>query len=392
MYNFDVDINRQGTGAIKLELRDKIFGNSDVLPLWVADMDFETPEFIRAAIEKRLKHPIFGYTIRQDSYYDSIVNWMDERHGWKIQKDWILFSPGIVPALNFSTLAYTNPADTIIVQPPVYFPFFTAVKDHNRVLAENQLVKNGDSYCIDFDELRAMAADASMMLLSNPHNPVGRVWSEDELRQIGEICLENNVIIISDEIHSDLILPGYKHVPMASVSDDIADITVTCIAPSKTFNIAGLATSSVIISNKLLRNKFEGIVEKLHLAHGNLFGAVASEAGYIFGADWVDELMLYVKENYNLLRKLLNESDCGINLIKPEATYLAWLDFSSTGLSDNEIKNLLVNEAKVGLSHGPDFGKGGESFQRMNLASPRNIIKQAVEKIISVNKFSHNVK
>ena len=387
MYSFDNKVNREETGAIKYDLRENIFGKNDITPLWVADMDFETPDFIRDAVFKRMQHPIYGYSLREDGYYNSIVNWMYNRHGWKIDRDWIIFSPGIVPALNFSTLAFTNPGDKIIVQPPVYFPFFSAVKDHNRILSENQLILDGERYHVDFEQFEQLAAEASMLLLSNPHNPVGRVWTKEELQKIGEICLENNVTIISDEIHSDLILPGFKHVPMASISDDIAQITVTCIAPSKTFNIAGLSTSSVIISDKELHHKFSSVVEKLHVVHGNIFGTTASEAGYTHGAIWVDELMEYVNQNFILLDTLLKDSGSKIKLIPAEATYLAWLDFRQTKLPDKEIKELLVSEAGIGLSAGADFGVGGQGFQRINLASPRNVIEQSVKKLISVKYF-----
>lgn len=387
MYSFDTEVNREGTGAIKYDFREKIFGKNDVTPLWVADMDFETPDFIRDAVAKRMQHPIYGYSLREQGYYNSIVNWLENRHGWKIDRDWIIFSPGIVPALNFSTLAYTNPGDKIITQPPVYYPFFSAIQDHNRVLLENQLMLDDGHYHVNFKQLEELATEATMLLLSNPHNPVGRVWTKEELKKIGEICLENNVIIISDEIHSDLILPGFKHVPMASISDDIAQITVTCIAPSKTFNIAGLSTSSVIISNNELHHKFSSVVERLHVVHGNIFGTTASEAGYTHGAVWVDELMEYVNQNFILLDTLLNDSMSKIKLIPPEATYLAWLDFRQTKLPDKEIKELLVNEAGIGLSAGLDFGNGGKGFQRLNLASPRNIVEKSVRKLVSVKKF-----
>ncbi len=385
LYSFDINTDRTGTGSIKYDLREKVFGNEEVIPLWVADMDFETPYFIREALEARLKHPILGYTLREDKYYDTIIKWLYDKHGWIAHKDWFVFTPGIVPALNFSTLAFTNPGDKIIVQPPVYFPFFTAVNDHNRVLVENQLLYENNKYRINFEQLKEQAKDASMLLLSNPHNPVGRVWTKEELIQIGEICLENNVVIISDEIHSDLILPGYNHVPLASVSEDIARITVTCVAPSKTFNMAGLSTSSVIISDSYLRKKFLDVVEKLHLVHGNIFGVEASQAGYAKGRQWVDDLMEYINGNFRLLDDMLTSANSMIKLVKPEATYLGWLDFSATGLSDVEIKHRLINRAGVGLSHGPDFGNGGQGFQRINVASPRSVIEEAVKRMLEVD-------
>jgi len=382
MYNFNKIVDRQSTANIKYDLRTKFFGKDDVLPMWVADMDFETPAFIRDAVIKRAEHPIYGYSFRVESYYESIVDWVKERHNWEIDRDWIVYSPGVVPALNFSTLVYTNKGDGIIVQPPVYFPFFTAVTDNERLKLNNQLNLVDGKYVIDFDDFEKKAKGASMFFLSNPHNPVGRVWTKDELFQLGELCVKNNVIIIADEIHNDLMLPGYTHVPMASLSPEIADITVTCIAPSKTFNIAGLATSSIIISNETLRNKFEKILNQYHLSLGNLFGAVASEAGYRNGARWVDELMQYVKQNFYEVDQTLLKTDSRIKLIKPEATYLAWLDFRGTGLDDDRIKDMLINKAGLGFSHGPVFGEGGQGFQRMNLAAPRSIVMEAMERLI----------
>jgi len=385
-YDFDKIINRDSTANIKYDLRNKIFGKADIIPMWVADMDFETPNFITEAIIKRAQHSIFGYSFRTESYYKSISNWVKKRHNWEIDTRWIVFSPGVVPALNFSTLAFTNAEDSIIVQPPVYFPFFSAVTDNKRIQLDNRLLFNDDRYTIDFEDFEYKAKKASMFFLSNPHNPVGRVWTIEELTKLGEICVRNNVIIISDEIHSDLILPGYQHVPIASISEKISNITITCIAPSKTFNIAGLATSSVIISNKDLRHKFEAITNRYHLSNGNLFGAIASEAGYTFGANWVDELNKYIQNNFELVRQELINCKSKINLIKAESTYLGWLDFKATGLKDKQIKDILVNTAKVGLSPGAVFGSGGEGFQRINLATPRSVVTTAIKQIS--NAFS----
>lgn len=382
MYDFDKIIDRENTSCIKYDLREKIFENKDVTPMWVADMDFETPEFVRQAIENRLKHPIYGYTLRSESYYNSIIDWVKRRHDWKIEKDWIVFSPGIVPALNFSTLLYTSPGDTIIVQPPVYFPFFSAVKDHDRIISENQLTLKNNRYELDFTDFERRAKEAAMFFFSSPHNPVGRLWSQSELERIGEICVENNVIIVSDEIHNDLILPGKKHIPLASISKEIADITVTCIAPSKTFNLAGMATSSLIISNEELRSKMNEFLNSLHISLGNIFGAVASEAAYTYGDLWVNELMKYVSGNLVTLRTMLRNSP--IKLVEPEATYMAWLDFRNTGLTDEEIKNKLINEAQLGLSSGSMFGNGGEGFQRINLASPKAVVESASKRIVDV--------
>ncbi len=382
MFDFDKIINRESTANYKYDLRGKFFGKDDVIPLWVADMDFETPIFIRDAILNRAKHPIYGYSFREETYYQSIVDWVQKRHSWTIDPDWIVYSPGVVPALNLSTVVFTDEGDSIIVQPPVYFPFFSAVTDNKRLQLTNQLLLKDGRYYIDFEDFERKALKAKMCFISSPHNPVGRVWTKEELLRLGEICVRNNVIIISDEVHNDLILPGYKHIPIASLSKAISEITVTCIAPSKTFNLAGLSTSSVIISNSTLKDKFEDVLNRFHLSFGNLFGAIASEAGYTYGAQWVDELNEYININYNDVEQALIKAGNKIKLIKPEATYLAWLDFRDTKYDDDQIKDILINNAGLGLSHGPSFGEGGKGFQRMNLAAPNSLIKEAIGKLI----------
>jgi len=362
-------------------MRNTYFGKPDLLPMWVADMDFETPHFIRDAVIERAKHPIYGYSFRNDDYYQSIINWVKKRHNWKIKQDWILSSPGIVPALNFAVHAYTNPGDGIIVQPPVYFPFFDAIKNNGRKIVNNQLIYSDKTYQIDFDDLNKKAKNAKMLFLCSPHNPVSRCWTKDELRELAAICVKNNLIIISDEIHNDLVLPDYKHYPTAILSEEIADLTVTCIAPSKTFNLAGLSTSSVIISNEKLRKQFSDKLNEYHISGINLFGMIASEAGYTYGEKWLEEMLHYLQQNFNLLESTINNEFETLSLVKPEATYLAWIDFHRTGLTDEQIKNRLIQKAELGLSHGPVFGPGGHGFQRMNLAAPRLFIHEAIGRL-----------
>ncbi len=381
MYDFDKKIRREQTACVKYDLREAYFGQGDVLPMWVADMDFETPVFIRDAIQERATHPIYGYSFRPETYFTSIMQWVDKRHNWQLKKNWILFSPGVVPALNMATLAFTDPGDGILVQPPVYFPFFHAVKNHKRNLIENQLLYNEGRYTIDFTDFEQKARKAKMFFLSNPHNPVGRLWTAEELKRMGDICVKYDVIIISDEIHCDLALPGFRHIPMASLSDEIAQNTVTCIAPSKTFNVAGLATSSLIIANKQLRHKMRRIIEDMHIGNGNLFGTAASIAAYESGEQWLDELMQYIETNFRLLDGFLRNELPVLELVHAEATYLAWIDFRKTGLSDVKIKEKLLHEAKLGLSPGPVFGKGGEGFQRMNLATQKANVEEALDRL-----------
>jgi cystathionine beta-lyase len=384
MYNFDKIVDRAGTDNVKYDLREAYFGKADVLPMWVADMDFETPDFIRNAVIQRAKHPIYGYSFRSDTYFKSIIQWVERRHHWRLEKDWILFSPGIVPALNMATLTYTKPGDGILVQSPVYFPFFSAITNHKRKLLENQLVYKDGKYFIDFDDFEKKAKDASMFFLSNPHNPVGRLWTEEELRKMGEICLENEVIIIADEIHCDLVLPGFKYTPMATLSEEISRKTVTCIAPSKTFNIAGMSTSSLIIEDEEIRKQFAQTIDNVHVGSGNLFGNEASIAAYTNGDLWLDELLTYIDGNFRLLGDFIANEIPNLKLINAEATYLAWIDFRKTGLSDEEIKHKLLHEAKLGLSPGPVFGSGGEGFQRMNLATPKANVLTALNRLKSV--------
>jgi cystathionine beta-lyase len=381
-WNFDEYIPREGTDCVKYDLRKEVFGNSAVIPMWVADMDFRTPDFILDALARRLEHGIMGYTFRPPEYFTTISGWVLKKHNWKIENEWICFSPGIVPALNLCTLAFTRPGDSIIVQPPVYTPFFTAVENHGRNLVINQLTEQNGRWSIDFEGLRALISDKTkMIIISNPHNPVGRAWSEKELFQLAEICLKNNILILSDEIHSDLVLPGFKHVPVASLSAEIAEITVTCIAPSKTFNLAGLSTSSVIISNPVLRKYFENKIEHLHVGNGNIFGMVASIAAYSQGREWLEELLDYIDKNVNLVMDFCHESIPEIVPVRPEATYMIWLDCRKLGMKGTALKDFFTNTAGVGLFEGSQFGAGGEGFMRMNVATPRNILEKALEQI-----------
>ncbi|MBE0666064.1 MAG: putative C-S lyase, partial [Bacteroidales bacterium] len=295
MWNFDEIIDREDTDCIKYDWRKEVFGRDDVIPMWVADMDFKTPPFILEAISERLKHEILGYSFRPDSYFDAFINWVKALHEWNIQREWIEFSPGVVPALNICTLAYSNEGDEIIIQPPVYTPFHRAVKDHRRKLVYNTLRETAGGWVMDLEGLRNLITPATkMIIISNPHNPVGRAWQLRELAELAEICSEKGIVILSDEIHSDLVLPGNHHVPLASVSERAAAITVTCMAPSKTFNLAGLSTSSMIIPDRVLREKYYKTLESIHIHLGNICGNVASEAAYTNGMEWLSELIAYI--------------------------------------------------------------------------------------------------
>ncbi len=381
-WDFDEIVAREETNCVKYDLRKEVFGTRDLIPLWVADMDFKTPDFIIKALKKRLDHEIMGYSFRQAAYYRSIIDWLRARHNWKIEKEWICYSPGVVPSLNLCTLAFTRPGDSVIVQPPVYFPFFSAVESHGRNLVYNQLIEKDGRWLMDFEGLEALVdATTKMIIISNPHNPVGRAWSAEELNQLAGICLKKNILILSDEIHNDLLLPGFSHLPLANISDNIAEITVTCIAPSKTFNMAGLSTSSVIISNPVLRKYFNSKIDHLHLGNGNIFGTEASVAAYSEGQEWLDELMDYINGNVEYVQNYLRELIPEITPVQPEATYMIWLDCRQLGMTGKELQDFFVNRAKVGMNEGSTFGPGGEGFMRMNLATTRETVKRAMEQI-----------
>jgi cystathionine beta-lyase len=380
-YNFNKFIDRTRTSCVKYDLRQTIFGKSDVIPMWVADMDFETPDFIRDAIIQRAGHPVYGYTFRDTDYYQPIIEWMQSHHDWLIRKEDIIFCPGVVPALNIAVMAFTKPGDKIIIQPPVYRPFYGAVRDHNRELVYNQLIRKENKYLIDYELLEEQAKDGVMLILCNPHNPVGRCWDQSELKKVAEICLKHHVLVLSDEIHADLVMPGYRHQVFANLSQEAAEITITAHAPSKTFNLAGLATSSVIISNPELRSVFSQFIEKMHLTLGNLFGSVASTAAYSHGEHWRLQLIDYLHSNIDLTEEFIKENIPGLKMIRPEATYMIWLDFRKFMLDDESMKNKLIYEAGLGFNPGTEFGPGGEGFMRMNIACPRSILIDALGRL-----------
>ena len=387
-YNFDEIIDRDNTASVKFDLRKKVFGKEDIIPMWVADMDFKTPDFVIDVLKKRLEHPILGYSFRPDSYYHSIINWVKRRHQWDIEKEWISFSPGIVPAINMAIMAYTVPGDKIVVQPPVYHPFFSAISNNNRVQVENPLKLQDGRYFIDFKDLEQKLQDAKMILLSNPHNPGGSVWTKEELQKLGELCVENDVLIMADEIHADLVFRPAKFVPMASVSPAIKKNTVTFIAPSKTFNMAGLATSSVITSNPLLKEKYDQILDTIHIGMGNIFGTIASEVAYNYGDEWLDELLVYLSQNMNFVEQYISKEIHDIKVIRPEGTYLMWLDCSGLNLKNKDLKDFMIHDAGLGFNDGRMFGTGGDQFMRMNVACPRQTLEIALNKLkVAINKL-----
>jgi cysteine-S-conjugate beta-lyase len=381
-YNFDEIIERNGTSSLKYDGKKKYFGTDDVLPMWVADMDFRSPDFIIQALEKRLSHGILGYNIKPAGFYTSIVNWMKRRFDWEINPDWISFTPGVVSALNFGVLSLTKPGEKVIIQTPVYAPFFKVVKNHGRELIVNQLKLQNGHYVMDLDNLQSQIdKDTKAFILCSPHNPAGRVWQKEELLALGEICLKNNLLVIADEIHSDLILKGHQHVPFASLSKELADITITCMAPSKTFNIAGLASSVIITSNPELKQRFEELPNGLDLYNGNLFGIEALQAAYTHGDEWLAQLLEYLNGNMDLLEKNLKQHFPKIKMIRPEGTYLVWLDCRDMGMTPAELRNFFIHDVKLGMNSGTDFGPGGEGFMRINVGCPRITIVEALKRL-----------
>ena len=381
-YDFDKIIERRGTDSLKYDLNRVIFGTSNVLPMWVADMDFEVPDFIREAILRRAAHPVYGYTYRPGRFFEAAASWLHRRHGWHVSPGTFSFSPGIVPALNMIVMEFTRPGDRIVVQSPVYFPFFKAVTNHQRELVINQLVEEGGRYVIDFDRLEQQFSEGvRLFILSHPHNPVGRVWRREELDRLASLCIKYQVLVISDEIHSDLLLFGNRHIPLATLGEEIANLTFTCIAPSKTFNLAGLYTSAVITTNPKLRKGYERILDAVHVGGGSLFGQVAFEAAYTHGDAWLGQLIKYLEKNYTTLHEFLQAKVPGVVVSPLEATYLVWLDLSFLGKDDKQLKQFVVKEAGLGLNDGPMFGPGGEQHQRINIATPLTVLNKGLQQL-----------
>ena len=381
-YNFDEIVPREGTNCLKYDAREKFFGSADILPLWVADMDFKTPDFIVDAIKKRAEHEIFGYSFKSDSYYKSVIDWMKRRHNWEIQKGRISSSPGVVAGLTIAIETFSKPGDGVVVQPPVYFPFFDCVKGTTRKMVENPLKIENGRYTFDFKDLKSkIDENTKLLLLCNPQNPGGMVYTHEELTELANICIENNIMIISDEIHSDLIFGEHKHIPIASVSEKMAQNCLVFMAPSKTFNVAGLTSSVVIIPNKANFIRYERAMGVGHLGMGNIFGTVALEAAYTHGDDWLEQMLEYLWGNYQLLENFFETKLPKVKVMKPEATYLVWLDFTEYGMKKRELLNFASEKAKVGLNDGGMFGTGGDGWLRLNIGCPRTVLEEALERL-----------
>jgi len=377
-YNFDNVINRHNTNSYKWDAAD-----ADLLPMWVADMDFEVPQPIKEAIVKRAEHGIFGYSMPQESYYEAIINWEKRRHGWAIEKEWITFTPGIVPAVHMLVRALAQPGDKVIVQTPVYYPFFNAIINNGCQIEKNSLKLQNKKYIMDFEDLERKVKDprARLLILCSPHNPVGRVWNREELVRLGALCVENDVTVISDEIHCDLIFKGHKHRPFAALDTRFTQNSITCIAPSKTFNLAGLQTSAVITPNADIRARFTNVLVSDGLMMPSPFGITALEAAYNHGEPWLEQLMDYLSRNVDFLVRFVEERLPMVEVIKPEGTYLVWLDFRKLGIDPHTLEDLMLKKAKVWLDEGYIFGREGKGFERINVACPRSLLKQGLQRI-----------
>ena len=380
--DFNEAPNREDTNAEKYALREKLFGSNEVLPMWVADMDIQTPLFVMDAISDRLKHPVLGYEEIPETMFQTQIDWIEKHHGYSMKSEWMFYSPSVVASINLCIKAFTDVGDKVIVQSPVYFPFYSSVSNNDRVLLKNELKEKDGYYTMDFDALEASIDERTkLLLLCSPHNPVGRVWKKEELQRLGEICVKHDILIVSDEIHSDLIFSGLKHLPTAGISEELQERTITCYGPGKTFNMAGLAISTVCIANDALREQFTKVYKSVHFAEGTVLGHVGFEAAYTKGEGWLSGLIEHLQGNIDYLDICLKEYMPCITMRKPEGTYLAWLDCRGLGLSNEGLKSFFFEEAKLGLSAGVSFGKEGDGFMRINLATPRATVEEAVSRL-----------
>jgi cystathionine beta-lyase len=380
-YDFDRIVDRRGTSSLKWDQLGALFGGEDVLPLFVADMDFEAPREVVEAIVARAKHGVYGYTIRTDSYYEAVTGWLERRHGWRIERDWLISSPGVVPALAAAILTFTEPGDGVILQSPVYYPFYDVIRANGRTVVDNPLRIEDGVYRIDFDLLEEQAKDAKLMLLCSPHNPGGRVWTAEELRRIGDICLRHGVIVVSDEIHHDLVFAPHKHVPFASLGPEYAERSVTCIAPSKTFNLAGLHCAAAIVPDDELRRRYMRTARfGLSIHMDGYFGVTGMEASYRYGEPWLEQLLVYLRGNRDALIAFLKERLPELKVMEPEGTYLAWVDCRAISEDPAELKKLMYEEARVAFSEGSVFGRQGAGWLRINFGCPRAVLIEALER------------
>ncbi|MEG1838902.1 MAG: MalY/PatB family protein [Bacteroidaceae bacterium] len=381
-YNFDELIDRSGTDALKIEGLRSHWGDKELIPMWVADMDFRTPPFIMEAIRKRCEHEILGYTCKTPSYFSLISQWLKKKYQWKVSADMIQFTPGIVPGLAFVIQCFTRPGDKVIMQTPVYHPFFLVTQKNGRIPIYNPLVLQNGEYKMDIEQLRQIIdKDCKLFILCNPHNPGGRVWSKEELATIAEICNENHILVISDEIHADLTLPNFYHTPFATLSKEAALGSITFMAASKAFNMPGLSSSYAIIENPDIRERFVTFIENCELGNGHLFAFLSVAAAYEQGEDWLRQVTEYIQGNVDLLDNSLQIYTPKIKVIRPQASYLVFLDCRELCFSQQELIDFFVDDAHLALNEGAMFGKEGMGFMRMNIGCPRSVVQKAINNL-----------
>lgn len=380
MYDFEKVLDRRNTNCVKWDSGN--YGDNDVIPMWVADMDFQVAPEIVEAMEERMKHPIFGYSFAPDSYYEAVTSWFKRRFHWTVEKQWIQFSPGVVPGINIIIGTFTKPGDNVIIQTPVYHPFARLIKNNGCQVVENPLIFNNGNYEMDFINLeKVINSRTKLLILCNPHNPVGRVWTKEELEKLGDICVKHNVIVVSDEIHGDIIYKPNKHTVFSTIKEEFSENSIVCTAPNKTFNIAGLQTANIIIKNEKLRRQYAIQAENMCMEGLNLMGLVAAEAAYSKGEQWYQELMEYLEGNLDFILDFFEKRIPRIKIMKPQGTYLLWLNCSELNMTKEELKDFFLKKCKVWFNEGAMFGIEGQLFQRMNIGTSRTLIKEALERI-----------
>jgi cystathionine beta-lyase len=385
---FDEIIDRRNTGSLKHDFAVRRGLPADVLPLWVADMDFKSPPCVIDALVERSHHGIFGYSECSDDYNEVLQQWFRDRFDWDIRPEWLVKTPGVVYAVATSIRAFTEAGDAVLIQEPVYYPFRSSITSNGRKVVVSALRYDGAAYTIDFDdfEKKIVEAEVKLFILCSPHNPVGRVWRREELLRLGEICRQHGVIVVSDEIHADFVYPGHEHTVFSGLKPEFAEFTVTCTAPTKTFNLAALQISNIFIPNKTLRHAFRAEIDRSGYSQLNIMGMVACKAAYSGGTPWLEELKAYLTENVAFLRAFLRDRLPQVKLVEPEGTYLAWLDFKALGLDTEALEALMIKKAKLWLDGGTMFGTGGDGFQRVNIACPRSVLSQALLQLESAVK------
>ncbi|MBL4609634.1 MalY/PatB family protein [Halopseudomonas sp.] len=379
-FDFDQQIDRTNTGSVKFDARGKVFGTEDVLPMWVADTDFAAPDEVVQALIARAGHPVYGYSLFPDTLYEAMIDWYAQRHDWHIERDWIMLAPGVVPSLHAVALAFAAEGEGIIIQPPVYPPFFSAASKTARRLVINPLVRVDGEYRMDLDHLEECASQARILALCSPHNPVGRVWREDELRALLEIARRHDLLILSDDIHCDLTFAGHPHRMLATLAGE-ADRIITAVAPSKSFNIAGMGLSALVVPDPEHRQMLQRVFERMHMEPANPFSIVAFEAAYRHGGPWLDALLDYLQGNVDLACAFLADQVPELRVDRPEGTYLLWLDCRALGLGDAQLKEFFIREARVGMNPGSSFGDAGSGYMRLNIGTRRAVVEQALERI-----------